>query len=154
VLNVSDGAWFHEDDRGQVEILPIESRHYVESEFVAIRGIEVSPFGFRDIHLREQVPITLESLNISRSDVVEALCPPMTLLEEVYSGYSSERYRVEKSIALLHDDESPIYVEANDNDIVTVIWMAAASRYLGRIPFAERLILVDWNQTAWMPLGT
>ena len=77
----------------------------------------------------------------------------MTLLEEVYSGYSSERYRVEKSIALLHDDESPIYVEANDNDIVTVIWMAAASRYLGRIPFAERLILVDWNQTAWMPLG-
>lgn len=151
----------HEDDWGQIEVLPAPCRAWCEAEFARIGDFATAhaaggDSGWTDIYVRAEAPMTLASLRLPFADTITALAARLQAFDIVSSGTFSAPEPVARVAAfgpeggvgvVVVPDASGVIVDAmtlllNGSD--------ASCREVARavlsIASTEPLMIVDWSR--------
>jgi len=111
-------------------------------------------YGYTDIYMRSDNPVSLFDLKISDKALEETLAAILPRFDEVFTGYSTYREKCEDTCAYGHDEHVVVYFKANDG-YVKNIWLtlsisneADAERALELMDSLSGigdLIIADWN---------
>ncbi len=149
--------YFHEDDYGQIEVLPKENLFHCKSQMGLIEDFSNEHrvgIGFSKIYVREENPISLTDLNINVKSFEAIVVQSLTKYDEVLTGYSSYREKCENTCALELGEYAHLYYSF-EAEIITNIWLVlneftedhlqATLQVLQSISQLAELILVDWS---------
>lgn len=108
-------TFLHEDDFGQIEILPVSSMDFCSTQMKNIQKFSnqhqcENGYGWSDVFVRSEAPINLASLNIKKNDVSAALDSTMIEYEKVYTGYSSHRELCPSTLAYGDEQSGTIFL--------------------------------------------
>jgi len=119
-------ACFHEDDYGQIQVLPISNWNHCLSQLKKIKKFSDEHFdgiGWTDIYIREESPQGLASLNINAKDLASILGRTLTPYNNVLTGYSTYREEAKCTLAFGSETSCIVFVGYNPNNIVDEIWL-------------------------------
>lgn len=145
--------FYHEDDYGQVELLPIEDIPYIQNEIEQIDNCHQEN-GFSQIHLREIPQYGLKIREIPTAEI-ESIFAKLYLTRhtEVATGYgSSFRIRSKdtigfgdgyKAIFYIHHLEKVFYLWLSSPELIDNKNLLVAT--LLELGHTYKLILVDWS---------
>jgi hypothetical protein len=153
--------YFHEDDYCQQELLPREALAFVEREIkksdeFAAAHVAPGGIGWTDLYIRQDPPMTVSALRMTREDFDAAISPYLPSFDRVYTGYSTYRERCKKAAAWGTSQQNAIFVDWDDEGIIKNVWtqffesdgksISAASKSIAALGMLHSLIYVDW---AW-----
>lgn len=152
-------VFFHEDDYGQVEILPTAARPECLREMGRIATFAEAHrdgLGFTDIYLRGEPSVSLASLDIALVRLRSAIPPFLPPFDQVYTDYSSHRESCPSVFAWGLDDNAALFAGVREDGVVQALWLSlhgvpagqfeAWSHALRLLPRSSDLILADWSR--------
>jgi hypothetical protein len=160
---VFERFFFHEDDYGQIEILPLSDwGHCAEQLRVIGEHGETHRVpggaGWSKIYLRPEAPRTLASHKIPMRDFSACIPPELKPCGRIYTGYSTYRERCRRTRGFLLGPHAALLVAWEptlSTKIVSQCWLVpgrfaegkrgflvTALAQLGRL---KDLLLVDWR---------
>jgi hypothetical protein len=160
-------AFFHEDDFGAVEILPVEAWVHCERQLGRIAEHDVKHRapdgqGWTALYLREDAPTSLADLSLTLAELDAALSPHLPSTEDVTTGYSTHREPVKRMRAWVVGGYMALYASWDEGGRVLSIFCTssyvapekqpaflAALKALGAL---RPLLLVDWHADALLRL--
>ena len=156
--------YFHEDDRGQIELLPAENAGWCRAEVARIEdfararssGIEGS-----DVCERREPEVPLTSRRIARADLREAIHPLLPAFDFVTTGYAGDVQAAPSIDAFGFAKEIVLYADSKDG-IVNSMWLhfepgGQETLRKSRAALAKcdhwNLLLTDWRWGAVIALA-
>lgn len=151
-------TFFHEDDFGQIEILPLSDLNFCSEQINKIQNFSKNHqcpdgFGWDDVFIRSENPTKFASLMIKKEDVKVVLEPILFEYENVYMGYSSQEELCPNTIAYGDHTAGKIFFRYDVKDIVTAIWCSEFILEICKIPKINELLVVDWTYGFVSPLS-
>ena len=159
-------AYFHEDDYGQIQVLPISNWNYCLSELKKIGEFSDEHFdgmGWTDIYIRDENPHGLASLNINTKDLASILGKTLAPYDKVLTGYSTYREEAKRTLAFGSETSCIVFVGYESNNIVEEIWLdfgistqkdrELAVNGLLNLGSLGETFLVDWSLGDMMKLS-
>jgi hypothetical protein len=160
-------AYFHEDDYGAVEILPVGAWVHCEQQLGRIAEHDVKHrapdgLGWTALLIREDSPVRFAELGLTLAELDAALSPHLPSTDEVVTGYSTHREPVQRMRAWVVDGYMALYASWDESGRVQSVFFAssyvkpekqpsflAAMKALGAL---RPLLLVDWHADALLRL--
>ena len=157
----------HEDDWGQIEMLPSACATWCEAEFARIADFSAAhrdPHGngWSDIYVRPSPPRTLADLAIPFDDAVTALAQRLLAFEQVVSGTFSSPQPVARVRACGPNPNTGLVLSPDGADAIveTITFVLNGTeaaceevrRAAAAVPAAEPAILVNWTAGSLMQL--
>lgn len=151
----------HEDDWGQIEVLPASCRAWCEAEFARIARFATAHAAggdgsWTDIYVRAEAPMTLASLRLSFADTITALAARLEAFDIVTSGTFSAPGPVARVAAFGPEGSVGIVVIPDASgaivDEMTLVCNGSESacrevrRAVTMISSAQPLLIVEWNR--------
>lgn len=152
--------FFHEDDSGAIEILPVEAWSHCERQLGRIAEHDETHrapdgVGWTSVYVREDAPAGVEALGVTLAELDAALSPHLPFTDEVETGYSSHREPVKRTRAWVVDGYTALCASWDEGGRVRSLFCTssfvgeekqppfrAAMKALGAL---RPLLLVDWN---------
>jgi len=158
----------HEDDWGQIEVLPAACAGWCTHEMARIRAFSAAQVvpdggGWREIYVRETPPLGLADLALPLATITSGLEQRLPAFDEITSGTFSKARRVSRVKAFGLGQGAAIVITPDDGatQVATVhllldgapqarkeILSAAAA-----LPTEEPLVLVDWPRARLFALS-
>ncbi|HWI53943.1 MAG TPA: hypothetical protein VNT01_17525 [Symbiobacteriaceae bacterium] len=150
--------FYHEDDYCQIEILPRATLGYCVDEFEKIAAFandHQAAIGFKDLYIRADYPVDLNSLSIPADDLRRILASQLNPAERVQTGRWRRRTECPHTEGY-GDQYFAVFFDQQDGT-VTHIWLQmtykryrgeALVRLLSALRQAWDVILVDWSTGA------
>lgn len=168
-MTASQGTkvFFHEDDYGAVELLPVGAWVHCEQQLGRIAEHDVKHrapggVGWTSIYIREDSPVSMVELGLTLVELDAALSPHLPFTDEVETGYSTYREPVQRTRAWVVSGYMVLYASWDESGRVRSIFCSssfvepakqpsflAAMKALGAL---RPLLLVDWNADALLRL--
>jgi hypothetical protein len=160
-------VFFHEDDDGAVEILPVGAWVHCEQQLGRIAEHDVKHrvpggAGWTSIYICEDSPVSMVELGLTLAELDAALSPHLPFTDEVETGYSTYREPVQRTRAWVVSGYMALYASWDESGRVRSIFCSssfvepakqpsflAAMKALGAL---RPLLLVDWNADALLRL--
>ena len=157
----------HEDDWGQIEIVPAACRAWCEQEIARIEAFaarHAAPdgAGWTDMYVRQSAPVALEGLRMSFEAAAQAIGAHLPAIDIVLSGTFSSPEPVAhvrgfgptaNTGVVLVSDATRTYVAA-----ITLVLHGSREHQrdvlaaLADLPAPSQVLLVDWVQGRVVPL--
>jgi hypothetical protein len=148
-------AWFHDDDYGQVEVLPLVNLNFCLKQAGLIERFaqkHEAGLGWDAMFVRADAPAALSELGLRLAQVRKSVTPQLVEANAVFTGYSSYRERCDDVFAFAAASGETLFVQARGGDTVTAIWLSDAMSELLLLPKIDELLLVDWRFDFVCPL--
>lgn len=157
----------HEDDWGEIEVLPAASAPWCAAEIRRIEALssarrDPDGYGWTDLHVRPSPPHTLAELRVPFPDAVRALASALPPFDVVTSGTFSAPQPVPRVRAFgPAQNVGIVLVPDRTGDIVEMISLVlngsaetcnAVQRAASALPAPAPLVAVDWQQGTIAPL--
>ncbi len=156
-------AFFHEDDYGQWEILPLTSWKFCLRQMGKIDEFakeHQTDYGFTDIFVRENSPHKMEELALRPEQLNEALqfLPPYARVE---TGYSSHRRELKATYGRGEGAEQNVFWSVDDAGLVNALWLDLCitpetkelwRNILTALGKLAPLLLADWSWSCCVDL--
>lgn len=117
--------YFHEDDYCQIELVPRENEGFLIAQGAEIQRSAEKNFdgyGYKDIHVRSEEPVSLSTKGIPVDQMAEILGAQGFLrIDTVFTGYSTHRERAKDTVAFKLDP-FVVYMDCKDG-IVAHAWL-------------------------------
>lgn len=149
-------AYFHEDDEGQVQLLPLDNLQHCQAQMgqqQAFADAHQSRAGWTEMYVREAPPSKLASLGITAQQLRLAVMEVLPPYDAVFTGYGSYRVECGKVLAFGRDDTETLFAGLDEHGIVADLWCSDGMPELLRLPLQEQLLLADWNAGLACPLS-
>lgn len=157
--------FFHEDDYGQIELLPASAWAYCQQEMGAVEVFAEAhavPGGYSDIYLRQSGP-SLLALALPFARLAEVVTPRWPAFDRVETGYGSYREEASHTRAFGVNEDLALFCSVTEQETVEALWLAldirdeqqlaAVQQVLLAIADLAPLLLADWNELTCVPLG-
>ncbi len=153
----------HEDDWGQIEVLPAACRAWCAAEFARIGDFAAAHAaggdgGWTDIYMRAEAPVTLASLHLPFAETITALAARLEAFDIVTSGTFSAPGPVARVAAFGPEAGVGVVVVPDRTgamvDAMTLVLNGsesscrAVTRAVTMISSAQPLLIVEWNRRA------
>lgn len=153
-------VYLHEDDYGQIEILPAQNWEFCTRQIEQIAAFSEQHrapggVGWTDVLMRTQEPDTLASLALNREVMSQALSAHLLPFDRVWTGYGSHTEEYQDTLAFGFDRDCVICVSTDDSGSVSNLWLGlggpsqterdsliSAIRELRQF---AKLLFVDWG---------
>jgi hypothetical protein len=163
-------AQFHEDDYGQIELLPAQNWAHCAQELGRIREISEVPKAsqtpdnsdWTELCLRSHAPLSIAALGIDFAGVTHALALHLPQFDTVETDYGPYTEKCPDTCAFGYAKGYIIYVSHNDSGHVSAIWLALGpataqekAGFLAALHTLDALgplLLVDWGWNALLRL--
>lgn len=159
-------VYFHEDDYGQCEVLPLADWGWCAGQMERSIGFAEehrTPYGFTDVYRidhSEMLPLGSLGLTPERLERVLSFLPPF---DRVESGYATERREVRNVWARGMHDRMAVYGSIDDAGTVKNLWLAsfgdlgeADRQLLGEtlraLGTVAPVLLADWGRSCCVDL--
>ena len=154
-------VYFHEDDYGQIEVLPVNNWGFCARQIGEINTFSEQHrapggMGWTDVYVQREEPAKLASLTLDADAVSRALSQDLQNFDRVTTGYSSHVEECKSTLAFGSDRDCVIFISTNEAQAVSNIWLglggpgeaerAALLSALRSLSAFSSLLLVDW---AW-----
>ena len=159
-------AWFHEDEYGQVEVLPDAAAGWCLAEMARIDAVAVAhrtDYGFTDCYLRAEPPVGFAAVGLRLADLRTSLEGRLRAFDRVLYGYGSHAEVSRATVGWGDGTGQAVFADVSDGETVTGLWLSvwgvpptAADRWaraLVAVPGAGGLILADWDRSRLVPLA-
>jgi hypothetical protein len=149
-------AFFHEDDYGQIEVVPLSTLEHCLRQAGGIQEFSEqhrTEFGWTDVYVRTEPEITLRSLGLRLKDVRNCLTPILSEYDRVETGTFSDAQPCKQVAAFGNKDTNTIFVAYDPEGAVNAIWCSEPLKELTLLPQAEALLLADWGWSFFCPLS-
>ena len=151
--------FFHEDDYGQVEILPASNAAWCRDELAKVgafadRHRAADGLGWTDGYVLAEAAERLGALGIAPAMVDTQIPPALPRHDRIFTGTTARPEPCDKTRGYRIDDEGALYVAWTDESVVRAIWLVGAPDEARRAPLVEalsgigelaELLLVDWR---------
>ena len=157
--------FFHEDDHGQLELLPIEAWAYCQQEMGLVADFAQAhavPGGYSDSYLRDAAP-DLAALSLPFARLAEVVTPIWPAFDRVETGYGSCRKEAQHTRAFGVNGNLALFCSVNEQETVEELWLALVikdeqqladvKRVLTAIAALAPLLFTDWNELTCVPLS-
>ena len=148
-------AYFHEDDEGQVQLLPLDNLQHCLQQMgqqQAFADAHRSGAGWTEMYVREAAPSKLSALGITGEQLRLAVMAVLPPYDAVFTGYSSYRVECKNLLAFGGDNTETLFAGIDEHGIVVELWCSDGMPELLRLPLPEQLLLADWNAGLACPL--
>ena len=148
-------AYFHEDDQGQVQLLPLDNLQHCLQQMgqqQAFADAHQSGAGWTEMYVREAAPSKLSALGITGEQLRLAVMAVLPPYDAVFTGYSSYRVECKNLLAFGGDNTETLFAGIDEHGIVVELWCSDGMPELLRLPLPEQLLLADWNAGLACPL--
>ena len=148
-------AYFHEDDEGQVQLLPLDNLQHCLQQMgqqQAFADAHQSGAGWTEMYVREAAPSKLSALGITGEQLRLAVMAVLPPYDAVFTGYSSYRVECKNLLAFGGDNTETLFAGIDEHGIVVELWCSDGMPELLRLPLPEQLLLADWNAGLACPL--
>jgi hypothetical protein len=157
----------HEDDWGQIEIVPAACRAWCEQEIARIEAFAAAHAapdgaGWTDMYIRQSAPVALESLRISPEAAAQALGARLPAFDVVRSGTFSSPEPVAhvRGFGPAANTGVVLCGDATRTYVARIILVLYGSREhqrdvvaaLADLPASSQSVLVDWMHGHVVPL--
>jgi hypothetical protein len=157
------GAYFHEDDYGAVELLPLGAWAHCEQQLGRIAEHDEKHrapdgLGWTAVFLREDAPESFEELGLTLAELSAAFSAHLPFTDQVQTGYSTHREPVKRARAWVVDEYAALYAGWDEGERVRyVFYVPSAVRpekqalflaALAALAALRPLLLVDWSAGA------
>lgn len=154
-------VYFHEDDYGQIEVLPVSNWDFCARQIGEINTFSEQHrapggMGWTDVFMQKEEPAKLASLTLGADVVSRALSQDIPKFDRVTTGYSSHVEECRDTLAFGFDRDCVIFISTNEANAVSNIWLGlggpgeaergALLAALRSLSAFSSLLLVDW---AW-----
>jgi len=149
-------AYFHEDDYGQIELLPLDNlQHCLQQmgEQQAFADAHASGAGWTDMYVRSAPPSQLAALGITAVQLRQAVSAVLPPYDAVLTGYGSYRVACENVLAFGGDETETLFAGINNDGMVADLWCSDGMAALQLLPQREQLLFADWNAGFVCPLA-
>lgn len=149
-------AYFHEDDEGQVQLLPLDNlQHCLQQmgEQQAFADAHQSGAGWSEMYVREAAPSKLSALGITAEQLRLAVMEVLPPYDAVFTGYGSYRVQCKNLLAFGGENTETLFAGLDEHGIVVELWCSDGMPELLRLPLQEQLLLADWNAGLACPLS-
>lgn len=149
-------AYFHEDDEGQVQLLPLDNLQHCQAQMgqqQAFADAHQSGAGWSEMYVREAAPSKLVALGITAQQLRLAVMEVLPPYDAVFTGYGSYRVECRKVLAFGGDNTETLFAGLDEHGIVMDLWCSDGMPELLRLPLQEQLLLADWNAGLACPLS-
>ena len=149
-------AYFHEDDQGQVQLLPLDNLQHCLQQMgqqQAFADAHQSGAGWTEMYVREAAPSKLSALGITGEQLRLALMAVLPPYDAVFTGYGSYRVECKNLLAFGGDNTETLFAGIDEHGIVVELWCSDGMPELLRLPLPEQLLLADWNAGLACPLS-
>lgn len=150
-------VWFHEDDAGQIEFLPVSNLRYCKKEMGIIDAHadehRVEGGGWSQVYLRSDAPESLATLGITFSELSDALGMNLEPYERVFIGFGTNRELCSRTFAW-GDERFDLFAEVNETKVIKYLWFGLGKwsfdkqqhycEILFGLPHATELLIADW----------
>ena len=151
--------YLHEDDFGQIELLPVSAWRYCAEQMRLIDEFSAkhkTEFGWNEIYVREESPESLSALSISLSDFKTSAEKTLASYSKVTTGYSSHVETCENCYAWgIADKSLAIFCTVLKGNVISHITLdfgcfdentlQTALETFASIPKSKELIIADWR---------
>lgn len=151
--------YLHEDDFGQIEILPLSLWQYCAGKMREIDEFSErhkTDFGWNEIYVRDEPPESLSDLSISLSDFKNSAEQTLIPYSKVTTGYSSHVETCENCFAWgIADKSLSIFCAVTKKNEISHITLdfgcfdentlKAALETFANLPKSNELIIADWR---------
>ena len=150
-------TYFHEDDYGQIEILPSENYSFCCKQAGLIDKFAEEHrvgAGYTDMYVRESNPVPLREMGLTCLELEEVLRPLLPYSDKVYTGYSSYCELCEDTHGFVFNENVSLFY-AFSGDVIRDIWLqltpdveeeaCLAKKMLGAIGCLGDFIIADWS---------
>ena len=157
--------FFHEDDYGQIELLPASAWAYCQQEMGMVEDFAQAhavPGGYRDIYLRQPGPSFLP-LAVPFEHLAAAVTPIWPAFDRVETGYGSYREEAQQTRAFGENTTLALFCSVTEQKLIEDVWLtlliqdehqlAAVQHVLAAVSTLAPLLLADWNGLTAMLLG-
>jgi hypothetical protein len=122
-------AYFHEDDYGQIEILPAQNWEHCANELGKISEFSnqhraPDGVGWTSMYMRGESPKTLASLNINFESFCSALAQRLPKFDRVETGYSSFIEECQGTNAFGFEQNYLVFVSKDEAQNISNIWLS------------------------------
>ena len=149
-------AYFHEDDEGQVQLLPLDNLQHCQAQMgqqQAFADAHQSGTGWSEMYVREAPPSKLVALGITAQQLRLAVMEVLPPYDAVFTGYGSYRVECRKVLAFGGDKTETLFAGLDEQGMVVELWCSDGMPELLRLPLQEQLLLADWNAGLACPLS-
>lgn len=149
-------AYFHEDDEGQVQLLPLDNLQHCQAQMgqqQAFADAHQSGVGWSEMYVREAPPSKLVALGITAQQLRLAVMEVLPPYDAVFTGYGSYRVECRNLLAFGGDNTETLFAGLDEHGIVVELWCSDGMPELLRLPLQEQLLLADWNAGLACPLS-
>lgn len=152
-------AYFHEDDYGRIEVLPVENWYYCASQLGLIAKFyeqhrAPNGTGGTGMSVRHPQPTSLSTLAIPDAELSRRLAAHLLPFDRVETGHGTQIVECERTRAFGPDGDCAVFYSFDETGIVTKIWLglggpAPTEREMLLSAFRDvqgmrKLLLVDW----------
>jgi hypothetical protein len=157
----------HEDDWGQIEVLPVACRAWCEQEIARIaafaaRHAAPDGMGWTDMYVRQSAPVALESLRIPIDAAASAIGSRLTCFNVVSSGTFSSPEPVAHVRGFGPEANTGVVLAGDATrthvSMITLVLHGTREQQrdvlaaLAGLPAPSPLLLVDWLRGCVVPL--
>lgn len=149
-------AYFHEDDEGQVQLLPLDNLQHCLQQMgqqQAFADAHQSGAGWTEMYVREAASSKLGALGITGEQLRLAVMEVLPPYDAVVTGYGSYRVQCKNLLAFGADNTETLFAGLDEHGIVEELWCSDGMPELLRLPLTEQLLLADWNAGLACPLS-
>ena len=149
-------AYFHEDDEGQVQLLPLDNLQHCLQQMGQQRAFadaHQNGAGWSEMYVREAAPSKLSALGITAEQLRLAVMEVLPPYDAVFTGYGSYRVQCKNLLAFGGEHTETLFAGLGEHGIVEELWCSDGMPELLRLPLQEQLLLADWNAGLACPLS-
>jgi hypothetical protein len=151
--------FYIEDDYLQIELLPKQNMAFIQKQMDEINAFSQKHFdgvGYTDIHVRENIHVETESLEL-RTDYVTAVLERHGFKRAVKINYQGSIHPVTSSLPFGFPNFTIFVDTCDDEELVKVIWLSVygfimhvwqrevITNALYDLGTSTDLVLADWN---------
>lgn len=148
-------AFFHEDDYGQIEVVPLSTLTHClrqAGEIDEFAEKHRTEFGWTDVYVRGEPEVTLRTLGIQIEQVRACLQQTLAEYDKVETGTFSDAQASKGIVAFGNSTTNTIFVQHGADGVVDAIWCNEPLSELTLLPQVEELLLADWGWSFFCPL--
>ena len=156
--------FFHEDDYGQIELLPASAWAHCQPEMglaADFAQAHAVPGGYSDSYLRDAAP-DLAALSLPFARLAEVVTPLWPAFDRVETGYGSHQEEASHTRAFGVNGGLALFCSVTEQETVEALWLAlvirdeqqlaAVQQVLLAIADLAPLLVADWNELICVPL--
>jgi hypothetical protein len=146
-------VFIHEDDQGQVELLPVANWRFCEDQLREVAQEQASGTVWTDIHRYGKEPSSLAGLRITARSMQELIGAEFIQSNRITTGDSLQRWSLERATAFSFGSSPVFFVHRDTQGFVLAVWLEpsvhsresedALAQALLRLGKAHPLLLVD-----------